>query len=157
MHRITVESPLGQLEIVEDEGVIARLHIGKNGGGENYETPLLQEAKAQIGAYFERRKTRFDLPLAPAATAFQQRMRNFMLAIPSGETRSYGEAATSLASAPRAVGQACGRNPIPIIVPCHRIIAAAGRIGGFSGGEGLPTKRLLLALEADTHSGRMPT
>ena len=107
MHQITVESPLGQLEIVEDEGVIARLHIGKNGGGEIYETPLLQEAKAQIGAYFERRKTRFDLPLAPAATAFQQRMRNFMLAIPSGETRSYGEAATSLASAPRAVGQAC--------------------------------------------------
>ena len=161
MHRITLDSPLGQLEIAEQDGAIARLRIGKSGdvddAGEIDETPLLLEAKAQITAYFAHLKTPFDLPLVPAATAFQRRMRDFMLAIPAGETRSYGEAAKSLASAPRAVGQACGRNPIPIIVPCHRIIAAAGRIGGFSGGEGLPTKRLLLALEAKTRNRRMPT
>jgi methylated-DNA-[protein]-cysteine S-methyltransferase len=154
MYRIALDSPLGPLEITEDDGAIARVRIGKPGdvdsAGETEETPLLLEATAQIKAYFEHWKTPFDLPLVPAATVFQQRMRDFMLAIPAGETRSYGEAARSLESAPRAVGQACGRNPIPIIVPCHRIIAAAGRIGGFSGGKGVPTKRLLLTLEAKT-------
>ena len=71
-----------------------------------------------------------------------------MLAIPYGETLSYGAVAKSLNGSPRAVGQACGKNPVPIVVPCHRILAANGRIGGFSGGDGVPTKRMLLAHEA---------
>ena len=73
-----------------------------------------------------------------------------MLAIPFGETRSYGALATRAGGVPRAIGQACGRNPIPIIVPCHRVVAAGGRLGGFSGGDGLPTKRRLLAHEGAT-------
>ena len=152
----TMESPLGQLSVVASGDAIVRLLIGDNGAVDANETPLLLEVRAQLEAYFARRLRRFDLPLVPAATMFQQRIRDFMLSIPSGETRSYGEAASSLGSAPRAVGQACGRNPIPVIVPCHRIIAAAGRIGGFSGGDGLPTKRRLLALEAALPFGKVP-
>jgi methylated-DNA-[protein]-cysteine S-methyltransferase len=148
MHRLSIESPVGPLEIVEDGAAIVRLHIGKNEPRFVSTTPLLEEAKMQLGAYFNHQRTTFDLPLAPAATEFQNKMRAYMLAIPRGETRSYGEAAKSLMTAARAVGQACGQNAIPIIVPCHRIIAAAGQLGGFSGGEGPPTKHLLLSLEA---------
>ena len=103
----------------------------------------------QLDAYFKGQHAKFDLALAPAATEFQGKKRAYMLASPLGETRSYGEAARSLITAARAVGQACGRNPIPIIVPCHRIIAARGQLGGFSGGDGPPTKHLLLSLEAN--------
>lgn len=148
MYRLSIESPIGPLEIVEDGAAIIRLHIGKNEPGPVNTTPLLEEAKMQLNAYFSHERTTFDLPLAPAATEFQNKMRAYMVAIPIGETRSYGDAAKSLMSAPRAVGQACGRNPIPIIVPCHRIIAATGQLGGFSGGDGPPTKHLLLGLEA---------
>ena len=150
MHRLSMESPIGPLEIVEDGAAIVRLHIGTRNLGFVDATPLLDEAKMQLHGYFKRQRTQFNLPLAPAATAFQERMRAYMLAIPLGETRSYGEAARTLATAARAVGQACGRNPIPIIVPCHRIIAAAGQLGGFSGGEGPPTKHMLLNLEANS-------
>ena len=150
MHRLSIESPIGQLEIVEDGAAIIRLHIGKNEREFVNTHPLLEEAKMQLDAYFNHERTTFDLPLAPAATEFQKKMRAYMLAIPLGETRSYGDAAKSLMTAARAVGQACGRNPIPIIVPCHRIIAATGQLGGFSGGDGPPTKHLLLSIEASS-------
>ena len=150
MYRLSMESPIGPLEIVEDNAEIVRLHIGKLDSGLVNATPLLEEAKMQLDAYFNQQRTIFDLPLAPAATEFQEKMRAYMVAIPLGETRSYGDAAKTLATAARAVGQACGRNPIPIIVPCHRIIAATGQLGGFSGGNGPPTKHLLLSLEASS-------
>ena len=148
MYRLSMESPIGPLEIVEDNAEIVRLHIGKLDPGLVNTTPLLVKARMQLDAYFKGQHAKFDLALAPAATEFQGKMRAYMLAIPLGETRSYGEAARSLITAARAVGQACGRNPIPIIVPCHRIIAARGQLGGFSGGDGPPTKHLLLSLEA---------
>jgi methylated-DNA-[protein]-cysteine S-methyltransferase len=150
MHRLSIESPIGPLEIVQDKAVIVRLHIGKLDRGSVNNTSLLEEAKMQLDAYFNHQRTTFDLPLAPAVTEFQKKMRAYMVAIPLGETRSYGDAAKFLATAARAVGQACGRNPIPIIVPCHRIIAATGQLGGFSGGDGPPTKHLLLKLEANS-------
>ena len=81
------------------------------------------------------------------STAFQKRVWAAMSEIPYGETATYGGLATMLDSGPRAVGMACGRNPIPIVVPCHRVLASGGREGGFSGGRGLPTKRQLLAIE----------
>ena len=88
----------------------------------------------------------FDLPLAPAGTAFEGRVWAAMQAIPYGETRCYGDLAEATGSAPRAVGRACGKNPIPIVVPCHRVLAKTG-LGGYSGDGGLVTKQRLLALE----------
>jgi methylated-DNA-[protein]-cysteine S-methyltransferase len=165
MARHSVASPFGPLTIVECDGAIAALHFPeilqtgatadpKDGADARVPygaapTRLLGRAEDQLGRYFDRCLTEFDLPFVPAVTPFQQKVRDAMLAIPFGETRSYGDLAKSIDGAPRAIGQACGRNPIPIIVPCHRVVAARGRLGGFSGGDGLPTKRRLLA-----HEGR---
>ncbi len=141
---ITIDSPVGRLTITEADGAIVEIRWGEGEGGEK--TPLLAEAERQLEAYFAGRLSRFDLPLNPAGSAFDQRVWAAMSAIPYGQTRRYGELAMSVDSAPRAIGGACGRNPIPIVVPCHRVLASGG-LGGYSGGAGLPTKRLLLALE----------
>jgi methylated-DNA-[protein]-cysteine S-methyltransferase len=108
--------------------------------------PLLGEAARQLDAYFAGRLTRFDLALAPTGSPFEQLVWTAMRAIPYGETRCYGELAAAVGSAPRAVGRACGRNPIPIVIPCHRVLARTG-LGGYSGAGGLTTKRRLLMLE----------
>jgi methylated-DNA-[protein]-cysteine S-methyltransferase len=134
------------------------LEIG-DGPDAGVETPLLARAVAQLAAYFNGSTAGFDLPLIAPQSPFQGKVRTAMLAIPFGQTRSYGDIAQAIGGVPRAVGQACGRNPIPIIVPCHRVLAARGAIGGFSGGDGRPTKRKLLAHEAgpifapDPHGG----
>lgn len=105
---------------------------------------LLAEVERQIAAYFAGRLTDFDLPLVPASTPRGEELRQAMCAIPHGETASYGELARRTDSGPRAIGQACRRNPLPIVVPCHRVIAAGGRIGYYSGGAGVKTKAWLL-------------
>ena len=113
---------------------------------------LAREAVRQIRAYLDDPGFCFGLPLAPAGTPFQRRLWNSIAAIPKGQTRSYGELASTLASAARAVGGACGANPYPLIVPCHRVIAADGSLGGFArerGGLLLDIKRWLLR-----HEGR---
>ncbi|NDC89837.1 MAG: methylated-DNA--[protein]-cysteine S-methyltransferase [Bacteroidetes bacterium] len=112
--------------------------------------PLLQEGRSQIEAWFARRLLRFDLPLVPAATPAQQALRAFLLALPFGRTCSYKEVAQAVGSSPRAIGGGCGRNPLPILVPCHRIVAARGALGGYSGFNGLATKTWLLAFERET-------
>jgi methylated-DNA-[protein]-cysteine S-methyltransferase len=141
---ITIDSPVGRLTITEADGAIVQIRWGE--GGEGSKTPLLAEAERQLGAYFAGQLTRFDLPLRAEGSAFDQRVWTAMSAIPYGQTRSYGDLAMSVDSGPRAIGGACGRNPIPIVVPCHRVLASGG-LGGYSGGTGLPTKRALLALE----------
>jgi methylated-DNA-[protein]-cysteine S-methyltransferase len=99
--------------------------------------------------YFDGQGARFDLPLAPRGTPFQRRVWEALRGIPAGETRSYAAIGQAVGCrAPRAIGQANGANPIPILIPCHRVVAADGSIGGYSGGEGQATKRYLLALEA---------
>lgn len=111
---------------------------------------LASEAARQLTAWLADPATRFTLPLAAAGTDFQRRVWAAIAAIPSGETRSYGAVAAALGSAPRAVGGACGANPLPVIVPCHRVIAAGGGLGGFarSGGDFLlGVKRWLLQHE----------
>lgn len=108
--------------------------------------PLLREARRQLEAFAAGAVREFDLPLAPQGSAFQQRVWQAISAIPAGETRSYGDLASALGTAPRAVGGACGRNPIPLIVPCHRVLGR-GWSGGYTGGAGLDTKRALLAFE----------
>lgn len=110
-------------------------------------SPVLKEARVQLERYFARKLKAFDLPLAARGTDFQKSVWKMMCEIPYGGTATYGGMAMALGSGPRAVGMACGRNPIPIIVPCHRVLGSGGREGGFSGGQGLPTKRKLLALE----------
>ena len=94
--------------------------------------PLAREAAGQLERYFDDPTVPFDLPLAPAGTAFQRRVWTAMSAIPAGETRGYGELAAALATAPRPVGGACRANPVPLVVPCHRVVAATGK-GGFMG------------------------
>ena len=111
---------------------------------------LATEAVRQLRAYLADADFDFSLPLRPSGTAFQRRVWNEIAAIPKRETRSYGEVAKALHNAPRAVGQACGANPFPLVVPCHRVIAAGGALGGFARNRGdfmLDVKRWLLAHE----------
>lgn len=112
--------------------------------------PLAKEVAKQLRAWLADPKFVFDLPLQAHGTPFQRRVWAQITNIPLGQTRSYGELAQALASAPRAVGQACGANPLPVVVPCHRVIAAHGGLGGFArhgGGFLLDVKRWLLAHE----------
>ena len=145
MSYLVMASPVGALTLFEDEGALVAVEWGTAPEGDS--SPLLDEAKRQLDAYLDGRLRQFDLPLAPAGTSFQARVWKAMSAIPYGQTRSYGELAAELHSGARPIGTACGRNPLPIIVPCHRILAAGGRLGGYSGGDGLPTKEWLLDLE----------
>ncbi len=111
---------------------------------------LAAEAVRQLRAYLADADFVFSLPLRPSGTAFQRRVWKEIAAIPTHATRSYGEVAKALHNAPRAVGQACGANPFPLVVPCHRVIAAGGALGGFARNDGgfmLDVKRWLLAHE----------
>ena len=101
----------------------------------------------QIEAYFAGKLKQFDLPLRAEGTPFRKKVWQALREVPYGQTRSYGEIAREVDSAPRAVGGACGANPIPILIPCHRVIGAGGRMTGYSGGEGIETKLALLRLE----------
>jgi methylated-DNA-[protein]-cysteine S-methyltransferase len=142
---LTVDSPVGALTLVERDGALVRLHWGTAASSE--ETALLRTAAAQLSGYFFCELQSFELPLAPAGTAFQHAVWHQMGQIPYGRTRTYGGLAAATGGSAQAVGVACGQNPIPIIVPCHRVVAANGKLGGFSGGKGVETKRALLALE----------
>ena len=143
---LTVEGPLGPVTIRERDGAITAIDF--RDGFDQRPTALLRAAAQQIAEYFDGSRTVFDLPLAAPVSSFQGEMREAMMAIPYGETQSYGELSALLGSNPRAVGQACGGNPIPIVVPCHRVLAANGRLGGYSAGKGRDTKRWLLGHEA---------
>jgi methylated-DNA-[protein]-cysteine S-methyltransferase len=145
MLSITIPSPVGPLTIAEQDEAIVSISWG-NGMPPGNGSPLLAEAARQLEAYFAGRLSRFDLPLAPAGSPFEKRVWSAMQRIPYGETRCYGDLAGAVKSAARPVGRACGHNPIPIVIPCHRVLAKGG-IGGYSGQGGLDTKRVLLRLE----------
>lgn len=147
MAYLSFNSPLGPLTVFAEDGALVSLDWGRAPDPGQVPDRLLAEAKDQLDAYFDGRLKAFDLPLAPAGTAFQRKIWDLMRAIPYGGTLTYGELARRAGSGPRAVGGACGRNPIPIIVPCHRVIAGTGKLTGYSGGEGLATKEALLRLE----------
>lgn len=146
--RCTIESPVGPLTITAADDTITEVAFGA-GAGASHAAPegVLAEAARQLTAYFAGSLRDFTLPLAPSGTPFRRRVWAAMQAIPYGETRSYGDLAHALDSAPRAVGGACGANPIPLIIPCHRVVGRGGALGGFSGGAGCDTKRQLLTLE----------
>jgi methylated-DNA-[protein]-cysteine S-methyltransferase len=151
-------SPIGDLRIVERDGSIVTIEFspfqqpvdGRPLGARADDQPVLAEAVRQLRAYFAQELTDFDLPLAPTGTDFQRRVWEQLARIPHGETASYGEIAGRLGmtnAASRAVGLANGRNPIPIVVPCHRVIGANGTLTGYAGG--LERKQQLLELEQD--------
>ena len=150
-----MSSPVGELRIVEHDGAISQIEFspfrdadGRPKGDRDDQHPVLVEACRQLTAYFERDLKEFDLPLAPVGTEFQQRVWQGRREIGYGETSSYGELAHRLGksnAASRAVGLANGRNPIPIVIPCHRVIGANGTLTGYAGG--LERKQLLLQSE----------
>jgi methylated-DNA-[protein]-cysteine S-methyltransferase len=152
-----IESPVGELRIVEHNGAITQIEFapfrdadGRPRGGRDDAHPLLVEASGQLAAYFQRDLKEFDLPLAPVGTNFQQRVWEQLALIGFGETASYGDIAGRLGltnAASRAVGSANGRNPIPIVIPCHRVIGADGTLTGYAGG--IERKQTLLELEQD--------
>lgn len=144
-----VTSPVGRLAIEADRDALTGLRWASDDerARDQDMNPVLEEATRQLERYFARKLQRFELPLAARGTDFQKSVWKMMREIPYGETATYGGMATAPGSGPRAVGMACGRNPIPVIVPCHRVLGSGGKEGGFSGGQGLPTKRKLLALE----------
>ncbi len=146
------DTPIGNIGIAANEEAIIGLTFGMQGISPDWkidETPLIKKAHAQLSEYFEKRRKTFDLPLSPAGTAFQQRVWQALQQIPYGETRSYGQIAAAVGNpkASRAVGLANNRNPIAIIIPCHRVIGANGSLTGYGGG--LDIKDFLLRLEKE--------
>ncbi|MCY7395456.1 MAG: methylated-DNA--[protein]-cysteine S-methyltransferase [Nocardioides sp.] len=153
-----IDSPLGELRVVEHDDVLTAVEFspwrdddaptGRPHGARDDEHPVLRETAAQLSAYFAGERTAFDLPLDPGGSAFQRQVWAELATIGFGETASYGEIAGRLGrtnAASRAVGLANGRNPIPVIIPCHRVIGADGSLTGYAGG--LARKQLLLELE----------
>jgi methylated-DNA-[protein]-cysteine S-methyltransferase len=142
--QLSLHSPVGDITVFEEDGAIISLDWGW--AEQQIHSPILDRARAQIDAYFDGELTSFDLPLAPAGTTYRRSVWQALCEIPYGETRSYLDVARRAGGSARSVGQANGCNPIPLIIPCHRVVATT-HIGGYSGGDGLPTKRWLLALE----------
>ncbi len=157
MNYCYVDSPVGTLLIAGDEVAVRRIEFPQDGNPgrpeagwhESISGPI-QEAASQLREYFEGRRTEFELPLAPEGTEFQRTVWRLLQGIPYGQTISYGELARRVGNpkASRAVGAANGCNPLPIVIPCHRVIGANGKLTGFGGG--LPTKEALLSLESRT-------
>jgi methylated-DNA-[protein]-cysteine S-methyltransferase len=152
-----MDSPIGELRIVERDGAITAIefspfrdHDGRPRGDRDDTFPVLAETVRQLRAYFERDLKEFDLPLAPVGTDFQKAVWAKLLEIGYGDTASYGQIAHRLGksnAASRAVGLANGSNPIPIVIPCHRVIGADGTLTGYAGG--VERKQTLLELEQD--------
>ena len=152
-----MDSPVGELRIVEQDGAISAIeftpyheHDGRPRGDRDDSSAVLAEAVRQLSAYFDRDLKEFDLPLAPAGTDFQQAVWAQLREIGYGDTASYGEIARRLGrsnAASRAVGLANGSNPIPIVIPCHRVIGADGTLTGYAGG--VERKQTLLEIEQD--------
>jgi len=146
--RLTVDTPTGPGTVTTEDDVIIGVAWTNAGSGKGADdSPLLQAAARQLQEYFDGRRKVFDLPLSPRGTDFHRAVWREMLAIPYGRTRSYGDLAKATGAIARAVGTACGANPIPILIPCHRVLAADRQLGGFSGGKGAETKTWLLTLE----------
>ncbi|NNL19135.1 MAG: methylated-DNA--[protein]-cysteine S-methyltransferase [Boseongicola sp.] len=143
MFRLTKDSPLGPITLVEVDGAVVALEWGGDGVDE---TPLLVEAHRQLEAYFVHELKEFDLPLAPRVSERQMAFLDALIAIPFGETLTYGEIAKATGMSAQGAGQACGANPIAIIIPCHRV-TGTGNLGGFSAKGGVETKVALLRHE----------
>ena len=145
MASLSINTPVGHISLIEEQGALVAVKWGAVANSDD--STLLLETKTQLNAYFDGQLTEFDLPLSPSGTAFQQQVWAEMRKIPYGKLRTYGDLAVAIGSSPRPVGGACGRNPIPIILPCHRVVGNDGEMAGYSGGRGVLTKQQLLRLE----------
>lgn len=148
-YQAKLKVPFGMLGIRCSDEALSGIDFLPAGESQAPRSAFAREVCAQLEAYLADPAFRFELPLAPGGTAHQNQVWQLMRAIPAGKVRSYGELADEIGSAPRAVGQACGNNPIPIVIPCHRVVGKAG-LGGFmheSCGGALDIKRWLLAHE----------
>lgn len=149
MEFLVFDTPLGQMALAEESGALTRLFLPGEGIPRlvSRETPLLSKGRDEILAYLRGERRSFDLPLDPMGTPFQQAVWTELRRIPYGETRSYAQVAAGIGKpkAVRAVGQANHRNPLPIFIPCHRVIGASGKLTGYGGG--LDLKEKLLELE----------
>lgn len=147
--RSTFESPVGHINLTADEDTVIELTMSRTAGPEQGSAKVLKEAQKQLTEYFKGKRKEFNFKFEARGTKFQQSVWNEIARIPFGEVISYAEIAREIGNpaASRAVGGAVGSNPIPLLIGCHRVLGASGRITGYSGGEGLPTKRWLLALE----------
>ena len=145
-----VDSPVGPLTVVAEDGVLVRLYLSPPGPSEDVglrDDAALTDVAAQLAGYFAGERTSFDLPLRVGGSGFEHAVWEQLTRIPYGETRTYGAVAKAVGEpgGAQAVGAANGRNPLAIVVPCHRVIGADGSLIGFGGG--LPRKRFLLDLE----------
>ena len=163
MNYAYLDTPVGTLLIAGDAAAVLRIEFPVGGKAAKAEAGWMEspqgpvgEAARQLREYFAGTRTDFDLPLAPRGTEFQRSVWRQLQEIPYGATISYGELARRVGNpqASRAVGSANGKNPLPIVIPCHRVIAGNGTLGGFGGG--LPTKQTLLALEQATSISNRP-
>lgn len=149
MESLALKSPLGVLTLFEQDGAIVALDWGQGADAPTKsKSKTLNAAAKALTAYFK--TGRLDvgaIELAPHGTEFQKRVWRAMSKIKDGQTKTYQQLAQTLKSSPRAVGTACGANPIPLLIPCHRVVRADGGLGGYSGGEGVETKAFLLRLE----------
>ncbi len=153
-----VESPIGRIELLGDGSAVTSLAIERAGrlphdDSAEHSDAVLDRAAGQLGEYFSGTRTTFDIPLSLGGTEFQKAVWARLAELRFGEVVSYGELglSTGRATAGRAVGGAVGANPVPILVPCHRVLAANSRITGYSGGDGIPTKVWLLEHEGIGH------
>lgn len=155
LDRMLCPSPIGPLTLYGTAEALTALDFGDTREeGRDLPSPLLERACLELEEYFRGTRRRFSVPLAPAGTAFQRRIWDALLEIPYGETASYGEIAARI-GAPRscrAVGGANHRNPLPVVIPCHRVIGADGSLTGYAGG--LERKTLLLGLERTRRAER---
>lgn len=139
-------TPVGYLTVFSEDGAIVAIEFGRATVADALDE-VSERARQQLNAYFAGHLQDFDLPLNPAGNTFQQAVWRAMLEIPFGHTRTYGDIAKDVGRPAQAVGGACGANPIPIVIPCHRVLGQGGRLVGYSGGEGAETKQALLQLE----------
>ena len=155
---VRMDSPIGRLEITALRGKVVTVEIERNGHlahekEPEVSSPVLVKAVTQLGEYFAGKRRSFAVPVDPSGTDFQKSVWNAVDGIPFGRVLSYGEVGheTGRPTAGRAVGGAVGANPVPIIIPCHRVLASDGRITGYSGGNGIATKAWLLDHEGIAH------
>nr|BDT29549.1 methylated-DNA--[protein]-cysteine S-methyltransferase [Bacteriovorax sp. HI3] len=160
LHYNTMPSPIGKITLVASEDALVALYVKDEekpkmvGAVKNEDNKVIQKTIKQLNEYFAGKRKTFDLPLSPEGTEFQNRAWNALCEIPYGQVWSYGKQAQHLKApnAQRAVGGANGKNPIPVIIPCHRVIGSSGKLTGFAGG--MEMKIFLLKLEGhevDTH------
>jgi len=142
-----IATPIGTIRLEGDEEVLTAIRIGDAGAPARGGAAAVRAAVVQLEQWFAKERETFDLKLAPAGTVRGEALRAGLIAVGYGDTLSYGALARMLGSSPRAIGQLCARNPFPIVVPCHRVLASTGALHGFSAPGGIATKRRMLEIE----------